>query len=297
MMLLIVLGLLLIAVAFAKFGTSGEVSQQVSMFGAEGSLPEIWLPYGLLAVAVLLVVLWGLDRLFSVPSAMRRLSLQQDIKQSREVHNQGILDLAVGESMKTEQSLLSSLEHAERRAKTNSRSASLARSIGKLSLRNDRAEQAVKSRIKAARLEPIAESLTELGLALEADGREADAVSVYRDAGLLAKDRKLVERIANNLLLLSRSGKPASDLMKDSSSVEGSGVSASRSVDVRRESKGAEAIAALSYHVATKSAKKTYPAKTLINHVASQYGVVPGVDVDRTPVYPGTAPKRGEWHV
>ncbi len=110
-MLILVLAILLVAAAitYVKYGSSTETFD-VNFAGAPGVVAEAWIPWALIAFALLLVALWLLSKLFSIPKAMSRGNAARDAARSREALDNGLLDLSAGEHQKAEATLTSHLD-------------------------------------------------------------------------------------------------------------------------------------------------------------------------------------------
>lgn len=111
-MLMLVIAILLIgaAIAFAKFGTTGDNSLDVSALGGTATIPEIWIPYGLLALCLFLIALWIISKILSIPKAVKRGNAKRDASNSRDALDRGLMEVYSGEFEKGEATLTSHLD-------------------------------------------------------------------------------------------------------------------------------------------------------------------------------------------
>lgn len=111
MILLLVIAILLIlaAISYVKFGAETG-SFDVSLLDSTGVLPQSWLPYGLLALALCLVALWFLGKLIGLPASIKRRAAMGDMKRSRQSLDTGMFQVATGEFETGESTLLSHLD-------------------------------------------------------------------------------------------------------------------------------------------------------------------------------------------
>lgn len=98
------------AFSFFYFSNMEEQIWSLTMLERTGQIPSIWIPWLLVALVLLVVLLWVLVKLFSVPRNLKHRGEVRSMKKSRDTLDNGLLELQAGNFQKGESLLTSYMD-------------------------------------------------------------------------------------------------------------------------------------------------------------------------------------------